>query len=160
MMLLNPYRFSAGGGGGGISARYWRAHIKVAQGGAAYGALAELYLVAGGVDIVTSGKTYTRSSQLNTSYPASAIYDGSSGNPYWAVTVANVPAWSAVDFGEPVTVDSAGAVVSTGAAASEIPNELWVEYSDDGVSWSLAGALSGQSSATWPLGTRKAIEFQ
>lgn len=139
-----------------ITARHWRVRV-TANNGSSYVGIG-VFLSRLGVDLVTTGKTYSASSApLGAPYTADAAWDMVvNGVSYWATGTGLLPAWIAVDMGVPVAVDRVDISVSTSANITESPRDFTIEYSDDGVAWSVALSQSGQTVDTgWVLGARR-----
>lgn len=140
-----------------ITARYWRVYA-TANGGSPYLSIAEVFLVSGGVDYTTSGKTYLGTTPSGGTL--SLAFDGAIGGngqyPYWAV--AALPISIGVDMGSAVTVDRVDLGASTFAAATENPKDFLIQYSSDGTAWSTASVLINQIS--WTAGERRQFTLE
>jgi len=139
----------------GVTARYWRVTVS-GNNGSGYVGIGEIFLVSAGVDLDTSGKTYSASSSYSATYGPDKAFDGTiNGQVYWMTHAANMPAWIQIDMGSPVSVSSIDIACSTNFGAGDIPSALDLYYSPDGASWTFAASGSGMDSSVWPLGSRK-----
>ncbi len=119
--------------------------------GSGYMGIGELYLTAQGVDLDTSGKTYSQSA-FTLGLGASFMFNGSlsSWDNSWLTSSAQLPAWGQIDMGSTVSVDSIGIALGAGQGASEAPQAFSIQYSADGSAWSTALSVTGQTG--WSVG--------
>jgi hypothetical protein len=142
-----------------ITARHWRVRV-TANNGSLYLGIG-VFLVCDGVDIDTTGKTYSASSvPLGPPYTAAAAWDMVvNGQGYWATGVGALPAWIAVDMGVPVAVDRVDISISTSANLTESPRDFTIEYSQNGTDWTVASRQADLTNDTgWALGARRQFE--
>jgi hypothetical protein len=139
----------------GVEARYWRVRITQPQGGL-YSSIGEVFLVGTDGDFDATGRTYAWSASIGGAYNGNYAFDGNvNGSNYWAVTSGGLPAWAQVDMGSPVRVVQVDIGMSTSAGQAECPKAFDIEYSADGVLWSVAATFSGLDQETWTLGVRR-----
>lgn len=128
---------------------YWRLHSMRADNDDAV-ALAEMEFRAtpGGADQATGG-TPSASSIFSGSFPASAAFDDDGGT-LWSAANGSNWAWLQYQFGSAVEVTEVVIAARDDVAAITSPGEFAFQYSDDGVTWTTAWALVGETS--WSLG--------
>ena len=143
MILVNPYALATGGGGGAVSARYWRiTNLSVTN--SAYLELSEVQLLSGAT-VVSSGKTYSTNPALTGSSGGGLndLFDGNlTTRAYWTKADAvSGGFYLKVDLGSPMVVDG---VKQGGFDDSErYMNAFTLEYSDNDASWTALGSKSG-----------------
>jgi len=126
-MLLNPYRFSAGGGGVGF--RYWRIYVTLAE--SAYWGAAEVAFKVGGV--AQYGGTASADSTYSGLSP-SAAFNGVAEGAYWANN-ATMPSWLMYDYGPGVSKDITEMTFTAQFYTTQGPKNFKVQCSNDGVAW-------------------------
>ncbi|CAJ4966302.1 F5/8 type C domain [Burkholderia pseudomallei] len=120
--------------------RYWRLSFIYDNGGSALSsattAITELQLcTSDATNRVGSGTASASSS--NASYPAANAFDGSTST-WWASNGAANPTWLAYDFGAGNAWDIQQITITSrndGSYSSQSPTAFYVQYSDDGSTW-------------------------
>jgi hypothetical protein len=144
MMILNSYRYAAGGGGGGHA--YWRIYITAVQGGTgpncSIGEM-EFRATPGGAD-QASGGTAIANGFFDPYTPASAF--DNSNFTRWA-SPGGQPSWLGYQFPSPVVVEQVAvrAPDIDNYASSQMIKDFEFQWSDDGSSWTTAATYSGES---------------
>ena len=137
-MLLNPYRFGAGGPPADEH-RYWR--IFVTTGESFYVGFSEVRLLNESVNQSTGG-TAAASSSYAGLYPGNA-FDGNTATD-WANN-GGFPAWLSYDFGVPKPVDTVE--IRARAYQGQGPTNFKIQYSDNNSIWVDAVTVIG--AAAW-----------
>ena len=141
--------------------RYWRVRSSDTAIGGEYLAFAEVEMKSAfaGADL-TAGKTVSASATAGGAYvPGSAIDNNAS--TFWTTGATAPPVgghWYAVDFGAGGDVDIVEITLQVRPDGyREDPLNLFVEYSDDGSTWTLQYSLSGLP--TWGAGEKRTFRF-
>ena len=142
MMLLNPYRFAASGGGGS-GHRYWRWSGFALSG--SFLEISELRLVgsSGLLFPVSGASSNTPAGGSSGSGLVSDLWDGStSTRTYWSAATATDPSfWISVDLGTPQEVT--GIQIGAFDTENRFPTAISLYWSDDETTWTFAGSWSG-----------------
>lgn len=125
---------------------YWRLNISANNGDTAYIQFAELQFRAtvGGAD-QCSGGTAIGSSAYSTT-PFSQAFDDNTTTT-WATDTNVLSGWIGYAFAAPVEVLEY-VVIAQSATLARSPKEWTLDYSDDGVTWTVLNALDGQTGWT------------
>jgi hypothetical protein len=145
----------SGGGGSGTNKRFWRVHITNANGagfgGTYYANIAEIQMfeTAGGPDLARTAPTIINST-VNSSYgptlavdgdftTTTSLVNGSAGPPYTNMY------WGA-DFGAGASKSiQAVSITAWASDPSATPSDFTVDSSPDGITWTTAWSVTGQS---------------
>lgn len=161
MMILQPSRFAAAGGGGAGAHRYWRVQIDTVGDMVSRKCVAASkieFLLANNTDATASGGTAIGSTQTSGAF--SNAYDASSSTLWHASCGTPASEWIGFDFGVGVTK----AIVNFAWSARNDDTVLCnsdsiktggLEYSDDGSTWTRAFSIMPQY--TWTQGERRVI---
>ncbi len=143
---------------------YWRIHI-TANGGGGFHGIDELEFRAtpGGVDQAIGG-TATASSEASeegeegtTVFPASDAFDDNTSS-YWKTEDSTVPAWIQYQFASAVDVAEVAITSGINFGSDRAPNTFTIEYSDDGLAWTVSNSLSNITG--WDLQVTKLFPAQ
>jgi hypothetical protein len=148
MMILDSFRFVTGGGGG-ITARYWRIRVIEDQSGGTVPAISadniEMRATAGGSDLTTTASNgFADSTGEGT---VSNAFDGNNGT-FWVSSNAGGTYgthWIAYDFGSGNAVEIRQIVWAKrpdGFGRNEAPTIGIVEYSDNASTWTAYWAFA------------------
>ena len=142
MILVNPYALATGGGGGAVSARYWRI-TSLSVPDVAFLEISEVQLLDGST-VVSSGKTYSTNPAL-TGGSLGDLFDGNlTTRAFWAKADAIDPSfYLKVDLGTAMVVDG----VKQGGFdnSNRYMSAFTLQYSSDDSSWTTLGSKSGLS---------------
>lgn len=114
-------------------ARYFRLET-TANGGPTYVSVSEMYLRYAGVDLNTTGKTYSASSFLSTNYQPQYAFDMQVEGFYWA-TFASSTQTLTVDMGAQISVDQIDLIIKSLISPSESPTAYKLLCSVDNINW-------------------------
>jgi hypothetical protein len=130
--LVNPHRYDAGAGGGGLSSK-WRLNISAKKAGANWTSIAELEMrgSVGGFNLCAGGTASASAS--NGANPASSAFDGNSATS-WQSGTATSPQWIEYDFASAVTIEQVA--LKPTAITGDTPTQFTVEYWD-GSAWQI-----------------------
>jgi hypothetical protein len=125
---------------------YWRVKISAAQGGV-YTSLdrVQMRLFVGDVD-AASGGVAIADSFYSAEYEPAKAFDVSASTT-WASAGTALPHWIGYQFATPVAIAEI-AITSNNAtynAPDEDPKDFTLEYSDDGVAWTVAATVTNQT---------------
>ncbi|QBQ96288.1 discoidin domain-containing protein [Paraburkholderia pallida] len=134
--------------------RYWRVRCPTTYESGNYMACAELAMHAtiGGSNMLTPSSTMTASATIS-GYPTSNAVDGNPST-FWTTGGTAPPSgghWLACDFGSGAAVTVAEVVYTVRPDTyREDPASLYVDYSDNGTTWTNAWSVS--SIPSWTAG--------
>lgn len=152
MMLLNPYRFGAGGGGP-LPHLYWR--INVTATSSSHVTVAELVMrsTVGGADLCVGG-TGSASAASN---PVANAFDKNNNTAWGAFD--NPVQWLRYQFPSTVAVSVVEITAENGGVAgvSASPRDFTIQFSDDGSTWTTAATITGQTG--WTAGQKRTFTF-
>lgn len=147
MMLLNPYRFSAGGGGGGgliyyrwTFSAYGSNQIEVAE--------IELFDAPGEVDICNGG-VITASAENLPFFPKSNAFNGDASA--WNAGSAST-AW--IQYALPAAANAISYALTASETPSRMPRNWTLSASINGVDFTQIDARSG---VEWSISQRQAF---
>ena len=148
-----------GGGDTGLAAVYWRVNVLSNNGGGNIGAISEIYLQdSDSVTFDYTGGTVTGSATVAGNIPAHA-FDGLTAND-WAWN-AGFPQWVQMQFPEAKAVFRIGIQgVNSSLPGQDVnaPNDMTIEYSDNGSDWTEILAIDDQTS--WGAGEVRYWDLQ
>lgn len=125
------------------SHRYWRFLPTAGNGRNDYITIAEMTFrsTPNGVQIATGGTPIQSGNYDAAGIPANA-FDGNAAT-YWESQkgTAGADIWIGYDFGTPVSVAEIGITAHASYSTNERPTQGFVQYSDDGTSWSYAWSV-------------------
>ncbi|MBK3333567.1 discoidin domain-containing protein [Burkholderia pseudomallei] len=144
--------------------RYWRLSFIYDNGGSALSsattALTELQLATSDATNRVGSGTASASS-ANASYPAANAFDGST-TTWWASNGAANPTWLAYDFGSGNAWDIQQITLTSrndGSYSSQSPTAFYVQYSDDGSTWSNYWYVPSSQVVAWTQASSQTFTY-
>lgn len=154
-MLLNPYRFAAGGLPDVGPHAYWRIRYLNTQSGA-YCSVGEIEMAAstGGADQCNGGTAIASDNA-----PGGSISNAFNNNPASGWYAYTPPQHIGYVFTAPVMVTTVRITAENGflAGAAASPKDFNVEYSDNGTDWSIAASFTEQTE--WTTGETRTFSW-
>lgn len=138
MMILQPSRFAAAGGGGAGAHRYWRVRGITYNGNPMGCAELELRTAIGGATVCTGGTAFASTNYDGSLIPSHAFDGNATDGHEWAASGINNE-YIGYDFG----AGNDKAIVEVRYVARQLfgvqsPNGAVLEYSDDNVTYTIA----------------------
>jgi hypothetical protein len=153
-ILINPYAFATGGGGGGDSYRYFRLDI-TANNGANNLNISEFEVrtSAGGASVLTGGTPSASENTFPSTNGPEKAFDGSS-TTFWATAASSTTGWLQYDLGLGNEVVAAEYAVQIATSTTRTPRDFTLQGSNDGSSWTV---LDTRTSETWTSAAQKKV---
>ena len=136
--------------------QYWRVNITASNSFCAVGEI-EMAAVAGGADQCVGGTPIASGQYPNGSgytYDPANAFDGvlDGATSAWA-SASSASGWIGYLFASPVVVKSVR--IAPRSSPAQSPRDFTIEWSDDGVAWTVAATYTGRTS--WTAGTLTAF---